>query len=360
MPLKENFCSRPFNELHIEEDGKVTPCCVMPSNRFYFGENLKDYVRSDKLKEIKKAFMKGENHPYCEYCWESEKLGIQSHRKKDTSDLKNTKYIHLRLNNVCNFKCRMCNPNFSSTWEIENRKHKYFQQSTDLKRDIFEDNDYLFEFLKRNISEGVLQNINISGGEPLITDAHYKLLKFLIDNKLTNIHLSYSTNLSNLTYKNHDLISMWKTFDRVLLDASCDGWGPTVEYSRTGFNTEVFKSNLIKALKHVNVRINCVVNVYSVWTLPSLHKLAKKFNIKVSYSPLYYPEFLNPQRLSSEHKYYLKNLYKNIPELENVYSKHIKTDLPQMYSELIEYNVLLDKYRNTDFFKNFPMFEDYK
>ena len=27
MPLKENFCSRPFNELHIEEDGKVYITC---------------------------------------------------------------------------------------------------------------------------------------------------------------------------------------------------------------------------------------------------------------------------------------------------------------------------------------------
>ena len=26
-----NFCSRPWSELHIEEDGQVTPCCVMPS-----------------------------------------------------------------------------------------------------------------------------------------------------------------------------------------------------------------------------------------------------------------------------------------------------------------------------------------
>ena len=62
MPLKENFCSRPFNELHIEEDGKVTPCCVMPSNRFYFGKNLKEYIESKKLKELKTSFLKGDYH----------------------------------------------------------------------------------------------------------------------------------------------------------------------------------------------------------------------------------------------------------------------------------------------------------
>ena len=98
MPLKENFCSRPFNELHIEEDGKVTPCCVMPSNRFYFGKNLKEYIESKKLKEIKTSFLKGEYHPNCENCWSSEKLGIRSHRKQDYHDLKNIKYISSEFN----------------------------------------------------------------------------------------------------------------------------------------------------------------------------------------------------------------------------------------------------------------------
>ena len=39
-----NYCSRPWSELHIEEDGQVTPCCVMPSNRFPMGKNLKEYI----------------------------------------------------------------------------------------------------------------------------------------------------------------------------------------------------------------------------------------------------------------------------------------------------------------------------
>lgn len=361
MLTKKNFCSRPFNELHIEEDGKVTPCCVMPSNRFYFGENLKEYVYSDKLKEVRKSFLRDERHPYCENCWASEDLGIRSHRKQDYSDLKNTKYIHLRLNNVCNFKCRMCNPSFSSTWEIENKKHNYFKQHNKINKDIFSDNAYLFEFLRRNIKDGKLEFINISGGEPLITDAHEKLITFLIDNDLTNINLAYSTNLSNLTYKKLDLLKLWSNFRHVTLEASCDGWGKSVEYSRTGFDLQIFKTNLIKTLNRPNLitKIHCIVNIYSVWSIPTLLKVARKLNIEVMFDPLYYPEFLNPQRLAREEKDTLQKLYKNDSILENLFEKYINIDLPEMYKEFIDFNLMLDSYRNTSFFEVFPMYEKY-
>ena len=51
--LKKTYCSRPWNELHIEEDGSVTPCCVMPSNRFPMGSTLKEYIEGKPLKELK-------------------------------------------------------------------------------------------------------------------------------------------------------------------------------------------------------------------------------------------------------------------------------------------------------------------
>ena len=360
MPLKENFCSRPFNELHIEEDGKVTPCCVMPSNRFYFGKNLKEYIESKKLKEIKTSFLKGDYHPNCENCWSSEKLGITSHRKQDYHDLKNIKYIHLRLNNVCNFKCRMCNPKFSSSWEVENKKHQYFQVSSNTNKDIFSNSSYLFEFLKRNITEGKLEFINMSGGEPLITDAHEKLITFLINNKLTEINLAYSTNLSNLTYKKLDLLNLWSKFRHVTLEASCDGWGKAVEYSRTGFNLDIFKKNLIKTLNRKNMvtKIHCIVNIYSVWSLPTLLKIAKKLNVTVVFDPLYYPEFLNPQRLDRRHKKSLQSLYTD-PILKSLYEKYINVDLPSMSKEAKDYNLMLDKYRDTNFYETFPMYKEY-
>ena len=51
----DNFCSRPFNELHIEENGNITPCCVMPSNRFFMGNGIKNYFSGQPLEKLQKA-----------------------------------------------------------------------------------------------------------------------------------------------------------------------------------------------------------------------------------------------------------------------------------------------------------------
>ena len=34
--------------------------------------------------------------------------------------------LELELGNVCNFKCRICVPELSSTWVAENKKHHLF------------------------------------------------------------------------------------------------------------------------------------------------------------------------------------------------------------------------------------------
>ena len=81
-PVPSNFCVRPWTELHIEEDGKITPCCVMPSNSFPMGNSVKEYLKGDALKELRQAFLNNQKHPSCKYCWENEKYNLPTHRVK--------------------------------------------------------------------------------------------------------------------------------------------------------------------------------------------------------------------------------------------------------------------------------------
>ena len=113
--------------MHFEENGNVTPCCVMPSNVYPIAKGINNYLQSDKLKEIKDYLSKDKRHPYCASCWVSEDNGVRSHRLTKQQVTSGIESIHIRYNNICNFKCRMCNPKFSSSWEIENRKHGYFE-----------------------------------------------------------------------------------------------------------------------------------------------------------------------------------------------------------------------------------------
>ena len=195
--LRDNFCSRPFNELHIEDNGNITPCCVMPSNRFFMGNGIKNYFSGKPLMQLKQKLIQNEKPAECEYCWKAENVNLKTHRINEKQD--GIRQIHIRLNNVCNFKCRMCNPRFSSTWEIENRKHKFFGDAFSIQKDVFDYDPKLLPFVVTAIRKMNLKFINISGGEPLITDANYKFLMYLIDHNSTNVTLAYSTNLSKLS-----------------------------------------------------------------------------------------------------------------------------------------------------------------
>ena len=354
--MESNYCSRPFNEMHIEENGNVTPCCVMPSNRFFMGNGVKNYWFGSQLADLRNKFNLNEKPSYCEYCWEAEESTLKTHRIQENN--KGLHQIHIRLNNVCNFKCRMCNPKFSSSWEIENRSHNYFEHEYVTQKDVFDYDPDLLPFIVQAVKKTGLRFINISGGEPLITDANYKLLTYLIENDATNVNLAYSTNLSKLNYKNIDLLSTWDKFDKVLLEASCDGWGAAVEYSRTGFSRETFFKNLVKAHRHIN-RINCVVNIYSVWTLPYIEHICNKLNIKPVYAPCFLPDFLNPQHLYREDKDKLEKIYEPYPRLQQVFNDYIDRDKVTLGKEMVEYNLMLDEHRGTDFFATFPQYRKY-
>ena len=128
----------------------------------------------------------------------------------------------------------------------------------------------------------------------------------------------------------------------MLLEASCDGWGEAVNYSRTGFNRSDFMNNLIKARPFVN-RINCVVNIYSVWTLPYIEKICGKFGIKPVYTfcqILNLKDFLEDKMNLGKFMNHIQDSYK--------FKDYINTDKPHIKS-MIKYNLMLDKYHGTDF-----------
>ena len=357
--VSKTYCARPWHELHIEEDGNITPCCVMPSNRFPMGNGLKRYMNGPELAQLRKQLLNGEKPESCQACWKAENSGMPTHRQVESPfPSKTISHIHLRVSNVCNFKCRMCNNSFSSTWEIENKKHNYFIKSYGTIKDAVASDPGLLPFIGKLTKLGQLKQLNISGGEPLLSGANIKLLNYLIDNKLTDLSIAYSTNLSNLNYKNYDLIKAWANFTKVRLDVSCDGWGEQNEYGRTGFDRKDFVNNFKKALRHIH-GINCVVNMYSVWSLPELYKICKHFNKRIYFSPCFLPEYLNPQRLPIDEKHKLRELYKGIPELEYVYENFIAKDLTPIMDKFISYNLMLDKHRGTDLFKTFPMYKKY-
>ena len=361
--------------MHIEENGNITPCCVMPSNLHFVANGIKNYQNSSTLKEIKQYFREDKQHPHCQFCWDAERNGVRTQRNDTLVDLTKLKKIHLRFNNICNFKCRMCNPKFSSSWAEENKKHKYFVHDYKLEKDIFESTDDLYELILEN--QHSIEQINISGGEPLISKVNYRFLNFLIDNDLTHITLAYSTNLSKIDYQGIDLVPLFNKFKRVILSVSVDGYGKDVEYSRHGFIWDTFIKNLNKVKSFVS-NLVCVVNIYSVYSIPQLQYFAEKNDLLVSYQPCLYPKFLSIQSLPTKEKLQILKFYDSVRQAGHLqkYSA-IKTNvLKYMMNEQIDsyvigetlyncnaefknFNKLLDRTREESFTDTFPQFKNW-
>jgi sulfatase maturation enzyme AslB (radical SAM superfamily) len=79
-----------------------------------------------------------------------------------------------------------------------------------------------------------LEQIYFAGGEPLMMEEHYRILKELVKREMFDVKLIYNTNFSRLTLKDDNVLDYWKLFNNVSIGASLDGMGPRAEYIRKG------------------------------------------------------------------------------------------------------------------------------
>ena len=85
---------------------------------------IDELYNGKEFQELRQAFRDGKQPVECYTCWNMESAGNVSLRQmvfkrvKDNFNIKLQNYepylIDLKLNNVCNLKCRMCGPSASS------------------------------------------------------------------------------------------------------------------------------------------------------------------------------------------------------------------------------------------------------
>ena len=128
--MKNRSCPLPNLHIFLQPQG-VRPCCsyttisILPLDKFW---------NSDELANINPALEKGQPLSGCQHCQNKEKIIGVSTRLEALSEWGKTAkqeaptYLDLRLSNLCNFRCRSCEPDFSSGIDIE-AQHNYKLQS---------------------------------------------------------------------------------------------------------------------------------------------------------------------------------------------------------------------------------------
>lgn len=264
--MSNTICILPFVHLYSEPKGEMKPCCI--AGGFDTPLDLKtmsidDAFNSPQMKELREDMLSGKRNKVCDVCYKKEDLNGISPRtdfnanrlwempkvNEDFSVETQFQHIDIRFSNLCNFKCRMCNHDFSSNWFEDNEK--IAPGYTKGRTKVMKVSDTIVEDLIPHLKN--VKSFYFAGGEPLIMPEHYKVLKYLYDtmpiieqhwgNK-RRLSIHYNTNLSVITYDEQSLIDLWKGFDRVFLSISCDGIDKVGEYQRVGFQHERFIENL--------------------------------------------------------------------------------------------------------------------
>ena len=269
--MSSTYCKLPFLHLYSQADGEVKPCCI--AGGFDEALNLQkmsieNAFNSPQMKNLRKDMLEGKRNKACDICYKREdstghspridfnknSLWVQPEVADDFSVPSDFQHIDIRFSNLCNFKCRMCNHDFSSNWyeDFQKLKPKY---GIDKKPKVLKVTETIVEDLIPHLNN--IKSFYFAGGEPLIMPEHYKILKHLYDTmkpyqmlingeqkEVRNLSIHYNTNLSVIKYDEKSLIDLWKGFSRVYLSISCDGVGKVGEYQRTGFNTKRFEDNL--------------------------------------------------------------------------------------------------------------------
>ncbi len=340
----------PWIHYHVSDNGKAKACCIANIPLGNVNEQSFDEIWNGKpIQDLRTKFLKGEIDKRCSGCYKLEDAGGKSIRQETFEKFpeiipteievkENPIYFDIRFSNVCNFRCRTCWHGASSKW---------FNDAKALGRNITEkaiiENITDFDKFITETGEALLgaKEIYFAGGEPLVTEEHYLLLDWLIENKATNIYLRYNTNFSILKFKNYEAIEYWKQFDRVEVMASVDATHELGEYIRKEFNWKLFLKNReeVKELDNLTFKLSPTVSVMNMKHLPKLYKTGlelnliqpKDFYINILERPFYF----NIKALPQEKKQEVESIFQEFFNWDK--SNSIPNEIVKSFQESLDF-----------------------
>ena len=288
------FCTAPWTHTYISPQSERRMCCASREEHMfqkqyidasndestgkykesgtiedYLPVSLQEHWNSKYMRDIRLKLLAGEEIPQCAVCNDSI-LSQSTYRQWFTGFLFEDKIdecfdstdetghttmppisFDYRVSNLCNYKCRMCGEQLSSTWETEKRQHGHWSPENQPFM-VPENKEIIQKFQKEVVEEefwqaicsGVVEEIYWVGGEPLMYDIHWRAMNRLAtDNNLHKVHLRYNSNLSRVRYGDNYLYDWLPQSKDWTMCASIDAIGEVGEYIRTGLVWDEWDKN---------------------------------------------------------------------------------------------------------------------
>jgi organic radical activating enzyme len=423
-----SFCAAKwYNATIWLGSGQTTSCHHPPAHQVDIEAvkiNPKLLHNTAQKKEDRRKMIAGDRPAGCEYCWKIEDMGRDAisdrvYKSKiypieALDEAYNTpveqdvdlRTLEIAFDRTCQFACSYCNPAFSSTWVkdisrngpytglvSDGRNHFTHEHSSSQLYRFGETNPYVtafFEWWETDLHK-TLQELRITGGEPLMSGEIWKLLDWFKENKgKSQTRLAINSNLGAEV----DLDRLLDSIEGLEVDiyTSNESVGSQAEYIRDGLDWHAWVSNVNKILSSGRVRrlhIMNTINALCLDSLPEFLDLIVWFkNIygtnKISFTLniLRFPSFQSPLVLSDELRtHYLERLNDFFVRMKesNILEEHehnhvqrlidyldvVKTphseafDMPKLLNDFKQFYTQYDQRRGKDFATTFPHLVDW-
>ena len=287
----------PFTGLATREDGAIKVCCRSAPIGYIQNETLEEVWNGETMRKVRKQVLNNERPEVCKPCFDLEDQGVQSLRQRHTAgvipearvnlypdalDALEEDYtmpfelptMEIKLNNLCNLKCRMCNPLDSTSWKDWDQVTEFYKKEDNILIPIveslvtkpgqyigpFDNSDNWWSSFEKLLP--FFRRVEFAGGEPLMDPYHYKILDKLAEYG-DNIELKYATNGTTLGIKGGRTIhDYWPKFKSIAVNVSIDGLHDVYEYIRGNGKFSVIEEN-IKVFKSFP-NVSRVVGAFTV------------------------------------------------------------------------------------------------
>lgn len=379
--IPEKLCIIPFVSVSIHPGGFVSRC-MMSSLPMASLDDV-DPWNNENFVNLRTTMLDNQwSLPGCVTCNEREKQGLTSQRinwktnerwwNSDLWDNTNFKtsgneiyHLFLNSNNLCNFKCRMCNSLYSNSWINDDRLLMNNGFNRNLNVNFTKNNNdikkFIIEFLPKLQK---LRMITITGGEPFINDDILEVLEILDRERiLKNVHLSITTNGSLITTEK---IYRLRNAKKININISIDGTEKLFEYMRSGISCSWDKINLIidelRMLKtqvpQLILSFNSSYQIYNMLNVKDFYDWAEPLITRphewIEYRILTHPEYLHvgvaPSHIKKIADQQLEYVEKNYSEknkwfIDNM-RKTLSIEKTNLWNDFKKFTTILDEKRN--------------
>jgi organic radical activating enzyme len=428
-PLSSSMCGAKWYNATIWLGSGMTTSCHHPLPHKVSVEdviaNPKALHNTPKKKAERQMMQQGKRPKGCEYCWKIEDVGrdnisdrvyksniytdedLQSAHALDFNQDVDLKTLEIAFDRTCQFACSYCNPAFSSTWVKDIKKNGAYKDLVSDGRNHFththdsnqlytfnETNPYIEAFFKWWESDlhKTLEELRITGGEPMMSGHLWKLLDWFKENKgASKTRIAINSNLGS------DSAEILKLLDRAgsaPLDiyTSNESLVYQAEYIRDGLDWTTWARNmhlLAGSGKLQGLHNMCTINALCLETLPEFLDFIMKFKGQygkdfpcITLNILRFPSFQSPLVLPDEirtlhkdrlqkwyyrnadsrllHEFEISQIQRLIDYLDVVKTPHNGAfDIPKLHNDFKKFYTQYDVRRNKNFGTTFPSMKEW-